>query len=111
MTPEHTQKILDELQEVRPEKLNKMKESEVKDIVEYIEYLENNLTNERAIKNELIDERRKIVEDLKEKIEIQTTIIMMLNTDDKKTRERLIRKNTIYRDILEIFNKNTRKLF
>lgn len=90
------------------EKLTKMKESEVKDIVEYIEYLENNLTNERAIKNELIDERRKIVEDLKEKIEIQTTIIK-LNTDDEKTRERLIRKNTIYREILEIFNKN--KLF
>lgn len=92
------------------EKLTKMKESEVKDIVEYIEYLENNLTNERAIKNELIDERRKIVKDLKEKVEIQTTIIK-LNTDDEKTRERLIRKNTIYREILEIFNKNTRKLF
>ena len=92
------------------EKLTKMKESEVKDIVEYIEYLENNLTNERAIKNELIDERRKIVKDLKEKVEIQTTIIK-LNTDDEKTRERLIRKNTIYREILEILNKNTRKLF
>lgn len=92
------------------EKLTKMKESEVKDIVEYIEYLENNLTNERAIKNELIDERRKIVKDLKEKVEIQTTIIK-LNTDDEKTRERLIRKNTIYREILEILNKNTKKLF
>lgn len=92
------------------EKLTKMKESEVKDIVEYIEYLENNLTNERVIKRELIDERRKIIEDLKEKVEIQTTIIK-LNTDDEKTRERLIRKNTIYREILEIFNKNTRKLF
>lgn len=92
------------------EKLTKMKESEVKDIVEYIEYLENNLTNERVIKRELIDERRKIIEDLKEKIEIQTTIIK-LNTDDEKTRERLIRKNTIYREILEIFNKNTKKIF
>lgn len=92
------------------EKLTKMKESEVKDIVEYIEYLENNLTNERVIKRELIAERRKIIEDLEEKVEIQTTIIK-LNTDDKKTRERLIRKNTIYREILEIFNKNTRKLF
>ena len=92
------------------EKLTKMKELEVKDIVEYIECLENDLSNVRAIKNELIAERRKIIEDLKEKIEIQTTIIK-LNTDDEKTRERLIRKNTIYREILEILNKNTRKLF
>lgn len=92
------------------EKLTKMKESEVKDIVEYIEYLENNLSNERTIKNELIDEKRKIIEDLKEKVEIQTTIIK-LNTDDEKTRERLIRKNTIYREILEILNKNAKKIF
>lgn len=92
------------------EKLTKMKESEVKDIVEYIECLENDLSNERIIKNELINERRKIIEDLKEKIEIQTTIIK-LNTDDEKTRERLIRKNTTYREILEILNKNTKKLF
>lgn len=92
------------------EKLTKMKESEVKDIVEYIECLENDLSNERIIKNELINERREIIEDLKEKIEIQT-IIIKLNTDDEKTRERLIRKNTIYREILEIFNKNTKKIF
>ena len=67
------------------EKLTKMKETE---IIKYIEYLENDLSNERAIKNELIDERRKITEDLKEKVEIQTTIIK-LNTDDEKNKRKV----------------------
>lgn len=90
--------------------LNKIKDKEVKDIVAYIERLENELEKKEEENFKLIDERMSIIEELEETIRAQTMLIR-LSKNDKKLKETGIRRNVIYKEVLDIFNKNNKKLF
>ena len=90
--------------------LNKIKDKEVKDIVAYIERLENELEKKEEENFKLIDERMSIMEELEETIRVQTMLIR-LSKNDEKLKETGIRRNVIYKEVLDIFNKNNKKLF
>ena len=90
--------------------LNKIKDKEVKDIVAYIERLENKQKKKEEENLKLIDERMSIIEELEETIRAQTMLIR-LSKNDKKLKETGIRRNVIYKEVLDIFNKNNKKLF
>lgn len=90
--------------------LNKIKDKEVKDIVAYIERLENELEKKEEENFKLIDERMSIIEELEETIRAQTMLIR-LSKNDEKLKETGIRRNVIYKEVLDIFNKNNKKLF
>ena len=88
--------------------LNKIKDA--KDIVAYIERLENELEKKEEENLKLIDERMSIIEELEEKIRVQTMLIR-LSKNDKKLKEVGIRRNVIYKEVLDIFKKNDKKYF
>ena len=90
--------------------LNKIKDKEVKDIIAYIENLEDNLQKKEEENFKLITERMSIMEELEETIRVQTMLIR-LSKNDKKLKETGIRRNVIYKEVLDIFNKNNKKLF
>lgn len=90
--------------------LNKIKDKEVKDIIAYIENLEDNLQKKEEENFKLITERMSIMEELEETIRVQTMLIR-LSKNDEKLKETGIRRNVIYKEVLDIFNKNNKKLF
>lgn len=90
--------------------LNKIKDKEVKDIVAYIERLENELEKKEEENFKLITERMSIMEELEETIRVQTMLIK-LSKNDEKLKETGIRRNVIYKEVLDIFNKNNKKMF
>ena len=90
--------------------LNKIKGKESIDIADYIENLESSLDKIKEQNLKLMNERKEIIEELEEKIRVQT-ILIKLSKNDKKAKEVGIRRNIIYKEILDIFDKNNKKIF
>lgn len=90
--------------------LNKIKEKESIDIADYIENLESSLDKIKEQNLKLMNERKEIIEELEEKIRVQT-ILIKLSKNDKKAKEVGIRRNIIYKEILDIFDKNNKEIF